>query len=102
MGAYTNSGSFYGTFDQNGNVQEWIDSIVGSDRLRRGGTFSDPASKLQSGSRNTDAPDRDDINNLGFRVTTLAPIPEPSAYAAILGCLGLGLAVTRRKGRARS
>ena len=38
-------------------------------------------------------------SGLGFRVSSLEPIPEPSTYAAILGCLGLTLALMRRKGR---
>ncbi|MFP4156315.1 MAG: formylglycine-generating enzyme family protein [Opitutales bacterium] len=99
VGAYAGDPSHYGTFDQGGNVWEWNDAIVStSTRVMRGGSFSDIDFSLQSSSRPSLNPTVED-STLGFRVTSLAPIPEPSAYAAILGCLGLGLALMRRKGR---
>ena len=101
VGTYSTDPSYYGTFDQGGNLQELNDSIVSSDRVRRGGTYDDfdfGGIGLRSSTRNTISP-TSESNNIGFRVTSLAPIPEPSAYAGILGCLGLGLALTRRKGR---
>lgn len=93
------SASHYGTFDQGGNVWEWNDEILfTSDRGLRGGSFGSNANALQSSNRNFGNPAGGSAD-LGFRVSSLAPIPEPSAYAAILGCLGLALALTRRKGR---
>jgi len=43
VGAFTNSASFYGTFDQSGNVYEWYDFMgaAGSSRGLRGGGWSD-------------------------------------------------------------
>ena len=40
VGAFTNSASFYGTFDQTGNVFQWndLDGTAGSSRGLRGGT----------------------------------------------------------------
>ena len=38
---------------------------------------------------------------LGFRVTSLAPIPEPSAYGAIFGIVGLATAIFFRRKRRR-
>jgi sulfatase modifying factor 1 len=99
VGSYTMAGSHYGTFDQGGNVWEWNDEIVStSNRGLRGGSFDFAGFYLQSSFRNNGGPAvENDI--IGFRVSSLAPIPEPSAYAAILGCLGLGLSLMRRKGR---
>ncbi len=99
VGGYTSSDSHYGTFDQGGNVWEWNDAIVSTSvRGQRGGSFSNNDSILQSSDRHFNYPTFE-FTNVGFRVSSLAPIPEPSAYAAMLGCLGLGLALMRRKGR---
>jgi formylglycine-generating enzyme required for sulfatase activity len=99
VGAYSNSASYYGTFDQGGNVWEYNDTIVGSSvRGMRGGAFNGSDNDLQSSYRIFSDPSTAP-SYTGFRVSSLAPIPEPSAYAAILGCLGLGLALMRRKGR---
>jgi formylglycine-generating enzyme required for sulfatase activity len=98
VGAYSNSASHYVTFDQGGNVWEWNDEIVSGVRGLRGGSFNGSDGFLQSSGRYYNNPTLEDFF-IGFRVSSLAPIPEPSAYAAILGCLGLGLALMRRKGR---
>ena len=100
VGAYTNSASHYGTFDQGGNVSEWNDTIVSTiSRGWRGGSFLDiQGSSLQSSNRNSSSPTVESFG-IGFRVTSRSPIPESSAYASILGVLGLSLALMRRKGR---
>lgn len=103
VGTYADHGSHYGTFDQGGNVWERSDTIIGNeDRVLRGGAFDFSDTVLQASSRDdwADADENFERNNIGFRVSSLEPIPEPSAYAAILGCLGLSLALIRRKGRA--
>ena len=43
VGAFTNSGSSYGTFDQSGNVDQWndLDGTPGSSRGLRGGDWND-------------------------------------------------------------
>jgi len=38
---------------------------------------------------------------LGFRITSLAPIPEPSSYEAIFGIMGLAAAIFFRRKRCR-
>jgi formylglycine-generating enzyme required for sulfatase activity len=100
VGAYSGDASHYGTFDQGGNVWEWNDAILfTSDRGLRGGSFNSfDASFLQSSDRFNTNPSSE-FDTIGFRVSSLAPIPEPSAYAAILGCLALAIAIVRRKGR---
>ena len=99
VGAYSGDASHYGTFDQGGNVWEWNDTILfTSDRGLRGGSFASGDAALQSSGRLGLDPTSGD-GFVGFRVSSLAPIPEPSAYAAILGCLALAIAIVRRKGR---
>lgn len=99
VGSYVEAPSHYGTFDQGGNVWEWNDELVYTIyRGVRGGSFSDNDFNLQPAGRGTFNPTGEDYD-LGFRVTSLAAIPEPSAYAAIVGGLGLLLALWRRQGR---
>ena len=93
------SASHYGTFDQGGNVLEWNDAIVSTiNRGLRGGSFNGSEVFLQSSTRPGDTPS-DEFDTIGFRVSSLAPIPEPSTYAAIFGSLALAIATMRRKGR---
>ena len=99
VGTYSGDASHYGTFDQSGNVWEWNDATVGtSGRGLRGGAFTTAGNFLQSSSRFISNPPFEN-NNIGFRVSSLAPIPEPSSYAAMFGCLALACATIRRKGR---
>lgn len=101
VGGYELASSYYGTFDQGGNVWEWNEGFLGfSDEARglRGGSFGDNDFVLQSSNRSGSDPAFENID-IGFRVSSLAPIPEPSTYAAILGGLGLALALLRRKRR---
>ena len=72
------SDSYYGTFDQAGNVHEWNDAIVGV--TRRGGAFSLNESYLRSSSRADDRPWLE-LADIGFRV---AAIPEPSDRKSVV------------------
>lgn len=98
VGAYgPDSESFVGTADQNGNVAEWSDSAFPADRrVLRGGTFLDDESILRS-----EFPSSGNILvegfAVGFRVASLAPIPEPGTYAALAGALALAVVLLRRK-----
>ena len=97
VGSYTNAGSFYGTFDQAGNSWEWNEAIIdGTSRGLRGGSWSDNENNLRSSYRNdTDA--TVEGTNIGFRVVSLAPIPEPSIYGAAMGVMALGVVMMRRR-----
>ena len=83
--------SFYGTFDQGGNVWEWNDAVIGSSRGMRGGSWGNFDSFLASSSRYYDGPSVE-VDYMGFRV---ASVPEPSCW--ILTILASGLMLTRRK-----
>ncbi|MDF1861278.1 MAG: SUMF1/EgtB/PvdO family nonheme iron enzyme [Verrucomicrobiales bacterium] len=69
-GTYGGSGSFYGTFDQGGNVWEWNEAvIIGSFRGLRGGSWGGSESNLRSSSRNFTNPDFE-IDFIGFCVAS--------------------------------
>jgi formylglycine-generating enzyme len=99
VGTYSGDASHYGTFDQNGNVWEWNEAfVITSTRGLRGGAFDNTDNLLQSSNRSNNYPTAEN-SLVGFRVSSLAPIPEPSSYAAMFGCLALACATIRRKGR---
>ncbi len=96
-GAYgINSASYYGTFDQGGNVYEWNEAIgsIGSTTARgkRGGSWFEGESYLRSSSRALSTP-TDEYVESGFRVSS---VPEPTT--GILIILG-GAALLARRGR---
>jgi len=98
VGAFENSASPYGTFDQGGNVWEWNETVVSnfittSRGLRGGSFFGDSGSLNASAGPSGDLPPEAERYFLGFRVAR--PIPEPSS--AVLLCIGaLGVAALRR------
>lgn len=104
VGYYETVQSFYGTFDQSGNVWEWIEDDQIRDvnnpshenrRVVRGGGYLDQQITLRASSR-YDTSAHGDNKGRGFRITSL--IPEPSTYSGILGGLALAIAMVRRKG----
>lgn len=48
VGAYVSARSYYGTFDQTGNVWEWNETALLGGRSIRGGSPGEPASKINS------------------------------------------------------
>ena len=90
IGAHENSDSPYGTFDQGGNVWEWNETLIDSNRGIRGGGYNYYIDALESSHLNYGDPyDESDI--LGFRV---ASIPEPMTLSLL--ALG-GLLIRKRK-----
>ncbi len=70
VGAYSNADSYYGTFDQGGNLFEWNESINGSVRGLRGGSWDFVELSLRSSGRlATDA--TGEFISVGFRVASL-------------------------------
>jgi formylglycine-generating enzyme required for sulfatase activity len=96
VGAYTGSPSPYGTFDQGGNVLEWVQSPPnGGNRTVRGGSFNFPSFWMNASSPGSGGASVE-YGHVGFRVATL--VPEPGTAALIVaGLLGLaGLSGRRR------
>ena len=103
VGAFSGSGSFYGTFDQSGNVFQWndLDGAGGSFRGLRGGDWFLNASNMSSSIRYSYDPSFS--GTIGFRLASPVSVPEidPNGLSAVLGLLfgGLGLLERRRYGR---
>ena len=90
VGAYTQSDSFYGTFDQGGNVWEWNEADVnsnGSSRGIRGGVWRYSSASLNASYRGSYTAASED-GFIGFRV---ASVPEPGTLT-LLGAALAGLA----------
>lgn len=99
VGAFTDSASYYGTFDQSGSVSEWNEGItgtsfgsVGSRRDAQGGSWANYPSFLRSSSRSPQSPSAYGVD-LGFRLASPAAVPEPSTWALAAG----GFAVAARE-----
>lgn len=97
-GAYTAASSFYGTYDQGGNVFEWNEAFgsTPSNRVVRGGAWNNVSTYLLSGVRLTFNGAETEAQEFGFRV---AAVPEPSSalLAIIAGAICLVLGPRRRR-----
>jgi formylglycine-generating enzyme required for sulfatase activity len=92
VGAFTNSASFYGTFDQSGNLLQWndLDGLASSGELRglRGGAWNELDRYYLSSSYSAlSAPSGVFIRNSGFRLASPVVVPEPSTW--VMGLAGL-------------
>jgi len=106
-GTFTGSPSFYGTFDQSGNVTEWNDltGSSGSARGLRGGDWNDSGSPFGVSFTSRGAVDPAvEFNDVGFRLASPVPEIDPAGIGSVLGLLGgcLGLLEQRRKSARRS
>ncbi len=81
-----------GTFDMMGNVYEWNETLSGSYRCLRGGSYTVTYKYFLSSSDRFISTPYSERNSLGFRV---ASVPEPCS----LVLLGLGGLILRRKKR---
>lgn len=81
VGAFTQADSYYGMFDQGGNVREWNDAVYfDSFRGHRGGSWSDVQERLRSSSVGV-YPATTESSVMGFRIAT---VPEPTVTAILL------------------
>ncbi len=92
VGAYTQTHSFYGTFDQGGNAYELDDTRSGGLQSGRGGSWFFGENNMQAALRNTDAAPSNEFFSAGFRVAT---VPEPTVAVSLM--LGLVVMVSGRK-----
>lgn len=106
VGAFTAAASYYGTFDQTGNLMEWNDltGAAGAVRGLRGGFWVNDiffgTTYLASTGRSTFNPSND-ANYLGFRLASPVAVPEPATYAmALAGIACGGFLMWRRRKRA--
>jgi sulfatase modifying factor 1 len=91
VGAFANSASPYGTYDQGGNVWEWNETLIGTTPGMRGGAFGYNFQYLHASQRFHDDPGHH-VADVGFRV---ASIPEPRTILQIT-IAGLGVLLRRR------
>jgi len=96
VGAYAQSESPYGTFDQGGNVWEWNEALISSSSARglRGGSWGNSSISFGlAASGRFIISTTFENSDVGFRV---ASIPEPSTM--LLGALAtVGLLMRRRR-----
>jgi formylglycine-generating enzyme required for sulfatase activity len=93
--------SAYGTRGQNGNVWEWqesafdgLNNVSSETRAIRGGAWTFPEDFMRSSLRDGGGPTLSNLN-IGFRVASVVPIPEPSSAMLMIGsCLML---ITQRR-----
>jgi formylglycine-generating enzyme required for sulfatase activity len=96
VGAYSNSSSYYGTFDQDGNVSEWGETrFANGDRAMDGGSWGHQSDALAASSfYGYDGIDpTTGFPGWGFRV---ARLPEPTSWVALLSLGGIALVRRRR------
>ncbi len=87
VGAFSNSASPYGTFDQGGNVWEWNETIFDeSSRGMRGGSFGYSHGMVMHAMAQNQVGPLSEFNVLGFRVA-LVPEPATLSFVAVGGVL---------------
>jgi formylglycine-generating enzyme required for sulfatase activity len=94
VGAFGNSSSPYGTFDQGGNVWEWNEAVMGSVQRSRGiraGSWAYYASDMRASNRHYHRNPTTEGGGIGFRVSL---IPEP---ASILMLALASVGIMRRR-----
>jgi formylglycine-generating enzyme required for sulfatase activity len=94
VGAYSNSSSYYGTFDQGGNGWEWNEAVIGSGRGLRGGSWPMAGGSLLASDRGSSGSPANESSFVGFRLAS--SVPEPSRVMLLIAG-GCGLLMRRRR-----
>ena len=98
-GSYINSPSYYGTFDQAGNVSEWNEDIDGQNLVRRGGAYDSTSWHIRSAYSVATDP-AVEIYNIGFRLASSDGeifVPEPAEYGLAFAVAAIALLALRRR-----
>jgi formylglycine-generating enzyme required for sulfatase activity len=100
VGAFSGSESYYGTFDQTGNVAEWNDlnGQGGPFVQYRGGNFVDVSNLASSSFAQTFVPEGES-SGIGFRLATAVPEIDPTSFGSVLALLSGALALLERRAR---
>ncbi|UCE59000.1 MAG: SUMF1/EgtB/PvdO family nonheme iron enzyme, partial [Phycisphaerales bacterium] len=104
VGAYASSPAACGTYDQNGNLWEWNEALISTERGMRGGSWFSDASSLPASYRYHSSlfPPTSNNSNVGFRVARPAgpqPVPAVADWTlpvTAVFLLGLSWFVIRR------
>jgi formylglycine-generating enzyme required for sulfatase activity len=104
VGAFSGSGSFYGTFDQFGNVNQWNDQdgTAGSFRGLRGGYWGQSKSEDMSSSFTFYLSPSDEGGDIGFRLaspvsSSAVPEIDPAGIGSILALASGALCLLERR-----
>jgi len=85
-GTFSGSMSYYGTYDQSGDVSNWqATTVISQCPVVRGGNWDSTYWNYMSSSNRYYNSPSDDLRDLGFRV---AGIPEPRKYTMFLNTTG--------------
>ncbi len=103
VGSFAASPGPYGTFDQGGDVFQWNETAVTvNSRGERGGSYHLSSLYLSSSFR--DNADPSDVQSIiGFRVASVAGVPEPSSVILLVaGIVALTVATMAKRLRAQA
>ena len=91
------SASYYGTYDQGGNVSEWNDAVIAvTDRGHRGGSWLAGVGVMRSTNISNSLVPTSQAANWGFRIVA---IPEPGSWVSLACLVGSGAFLrSRRRG----
>ena len=104
VGAFSGSGSFYGTFDQGGDVYQWndLDGIPGYSRGLRGGSWNSFYSVSLSSSNYGWVDPRTETSYWGFRLASpvsnsAVPEIDPAGMGSVLAIVSGALCLLERR-----
>lgn len=91
IGSYVASQSPYGTFDQGGNVFEWTEKLIGTDRRVSGASWSNSGDRLAAAFWGHTSQEGEN-NDLGFRLVLVVPESGTGllVVAGLVGFAGWG------------